>query len=417
MSRLTRSLGDGIRRRSFLIGGSAFAASFGMPASVRAADEILVAGILPLTGPSAQFGQQSWNAMQFAVELMNEAGGVKSMGGAKLNVAVFDTETKPEIAVTQTENAIQRGAKALIGCNQSAATIVASQVSERNEVPFLTAYDIDPTITARGFKYVFRCSPLTGNYASDLLTAAKELVEKAGSSAKRVGLLSENSVAGQGVNKALTGVAQKLGLELVATEAYDVGTTQNFAPFITKMKANRVDIMVGHNRVSDGIQITRTAKELAYNPSFMGGVLGAPNTREYIEALGKVADNVFGTDSFSQLLNAPGLPAVVERVKVKMNRVMDVGVATIMADIAVIWDGLERAKTSDPRALRDAIASTDLNTGDRNFFMLRGAKFSDKGDNEKAAGIVTQIQNGLAIPVWPVEFAKAQAVYPKPEWN
>ena len=417
MSRISRSLGSGIDRRSILVGGSAFAASLGMPAIVRAADEILVAGILPLTGPSAQFGQQSWKAMQFAVDLMNEAGGVKSMGGAKLTLAVLDTETKPEIAVTQTENAIQRGAKTLIGCNQSAATIVASQVSERNEVPFLTAYDIDPTITARGFKYIFRCSPLTGNYASDLLTTAKELLDKAGGSAKRVGLLSENSVAGQGVNKALTAVAQKLGLELVDTQTYDVGTTQNFAPFITKMKANRVDIMVGHNRVSDGIQITRTAKELAYNPSFMGGVLGAPNTREYIEALGKDADNVFGTDSFSPLLNAPGLPAVVERVKVKMNRVMDVGVATIMADIAVIWDALERTKTSDPRALRDAIANTDLNTGDRNFFMLRGAKFNDKGDNEKAAGIVTQIQNDLAVPVWPVEFAKAQAVYPKPEWN
>lgn len=417
MSRITRSVGRGISRRSVLVGSSAVAASLGLPAIVRAADEILVAGILPLTGPSAQFGQQSWNAMQFAVELMNEAGGVKSMGGAKLTLAVFDTETKPEIAVTQTENAIQRGAKALIGCNQSAATIVASQVSERNEVPFLTAYDIDPSITARGFKYIFRCSPLTGNYASDLLTTAKELTDKAGSSAKRVGLLSENSVAGQGVNKALTAVAQKVGFELVATDTYDVGTTQNFAPFIIKMKANRVDIMVGHNRVSDGIQITRTAKELAYNPSFMGGVLGAPNTREYIEALGKDADNVFGTDSFSPMLNAPGLPAVVERVKVKMNRVMDVGVATIMADIAVIWDALERAKTADPRALRDAIAGTDLNTGDRNFFMLRGAKFSDKGDNEKAAGIVTQIQNGLAVPVWPVEFAKAQAVYPKPQWS
>jgi branched-chain amino acid transport system substrate-binding protein len=417
MFRSKRSPGSGIGRRGFLVGSSALAASLGMPAIVHAADEILVAGILPLTGPSAQFGQQSWVAVQFAVELMNEAGGVQSMGGAKLSLAVFDTETKPEIAVTQTENAIQRGARVLIGCNQSAATIVASQVAERNEVPFLTAYDIDPTITARGFKYIFRCSPLTGNYASDLLTVAKELTDKAGGSAKRVGLLSENSVAGQGVNKALAAVAQKLGFELAATETYDVGSTQNFAPFITKMKANRVDILVGHNRVSDGIQITRTAKELAYTPSFMGGVLGAPNTREYIEALGKDAENVFGTDSFSPLLNVPGLPGVVERVKAKMNRVMDVGVATMLADIAVIWDALERAKTADPKALRDAIASTDLNTGDRNFFMLRGAKFSDKGDNEKAAGIVTQVQNGLAIPVWPVEFAKAQAVYPKPQWN
>ncbi len=97
MSTISRRLGSGIRRRSFLVGGSALAASFGMPAILRAADEILVAGILPLTGPSAQFGQQSWTAMQFAVDLMNEAGGVKSMGGAKLTLAVFDTETKPEM--------------------------------------------------------------------------------------------------------------------------------------------------------------------------------------------------------------------------------------------------------------------------------------------------------------------------------
>ena len=37
----------------------------------------------------------------------------------------------------------------------------------------------------------------------------------------------------------------------------------------------------------------------------MGGVLGAPNTREYIETLGKDADNVFGTDSFSPALKPP----------------------------------------------------------------------------------------------------------------
>jgi branched-chain amino acid transport system substrate-binding protein len=339
------------------------------------------------------------------------------MGGAKLTLVVLDTETKPEIAVSQVEAAIQRGAAAIIGCNQSAATIVASQVAERNGVPFLTAYDIDPAITARGFKYVFRGTPLTGNYATDLLTTAKELNDKKGGGAKRVGLLSENSVTGQGVNKALTAAAQKLGLELVATETYDVGTTQNFAPFITKMKSDRVDILVGHNRVSDGIQINRTAKELGFNPSFMGGVLGATNTRDYIDALGKDADNVFGTDSFSPSLNIPGLSAIVERVHAKLNRVMDIGVATIMADVGVIWDALERAKSTKGKDLRDAIAATDLQPGDRNFFLLRGVKFNNKGDNERAVGIINQIQGGNFVPVWPTEYAKAAPVYPKPNWS
>jgi branched-chain amino acid transport system substrate-binding protein len=406
-----------VRRREVLIGGAVAAVSMGFPAIVRAANEISVGAVLPLTGPSAQFGQISWKAMQLSVDLMNEAGGVKSMDGAKLKLSVFDTETKPEIAVTQTEQAIQRGAVVIIGCNQSAATIVASQVAERNGVPFLTAYDIAPIITARGFKYVFRLSPLTANYSIDLLTTAKELLDKNGGTAKRLGILSENSVTGQGVDKALKAAAQKLGLELVTVATYDVGATQNFAPFITKMKLDRIDILVGHNRVSDGIQITRTAKELGFNPSFMGGVLGASNTREFIDTLGKDAENIFGTDSFASTLNIPGLARVVERTREKLNRVMDVGVASIMGDIAVIWDALERAKSADRKALRDAIAATELKPGDRNFFTLRGVKFNDKGDNILAVSIITQIQGGRSIPVWPTEYAQAKPIYPKPHWS
>jgi branched-chain amino acid transport system substrate-binding protein len=148
----------------------------------------------------------------------------------------------------------------------------------------------------------------------------------------------------------------------------------------------------------------------------MGGVLGATTTRDYIETLGKDAENIFGTDSFSPSLNIPGLKAVAELARAKLNR-MDVGVAAVMADIAVIWDALERAKTTKGKDLRDAIAATDLQPGDRNFFLLRGAKFNDKGDNEKAVSIITQIQHGQFVPVWPTEFAQAPAIYPKPDWS
>src|SRR5215475_6544758 len=103
MTRVDRK--PGLRRRDVLMGATALAAGVAMPALVRAADAVAIGAVLPLTGPSAQFGQVSWKAMQFAVELMNEAGGVKSMGGAQLSLAVYDTETKPEIAVTQVEQA------------------------------------------------------------------------------------------------------------------------------------------------------------------------------------------------------------------------------------------------------------------------------------------------------------------------
>lgn len=407
---------QGTTRRTVLKGSAALAAAgVAMPALVHAADTVNVAAVLPVTGPSAQFGQVSWKAMQFSIELMNEAGGVKSMGGARLTAAVYDTETKPDVAVTQTEQAIQRGASVIVGCNQSAATIVASQVAERNEVPFITAYDIDPAVTARGFKYVFRCSPLTANYAADLLACIKELRDKQGGGNK-LSLLSENSVTGQGVNKALTENAKTLGFDIVSTATYDVGSTQNFAPFIAKVKASNADVLIGHNRVSDGILIARTAKELAYNPVAMGGVLGATNTHDFIVALGKDAENMFGTDSFALGLNIPGMKEVAEKHKAKLDRVMDIGTVSIMSDIGVIWNALERSKTGDRKALRDAIAATDMKSGENNFFLLRGAKFNGAGDNVLGASIITQIQNAATTPVWPTEFAIGKAVYPKPAW-
>jgi branched-chain amino acid transport system substrate-binding protein len=410
-------LGKPVGRRQVLIGGAMGAATLAMPAIVRAQTEVVVGAILPLTGPSAAFGQVSWEALQFGTELMTEAGGVKSMGGAKIKPIVADSETKPEIAATQVSRMVERGASVLIGCNQSAATIVASQVAERSRIPFLTAYDIDPTITARGFKYVFRCSPLTTTYSADLLTCIKEVAEKKGGFAKRLGLLSENSITGQGVNKYLTEAAGKLGFEVVETLSYDVGTTQNFAPFITKMKAANVDVLLGHNRVSDGVQITRTAKELGYNPKAMGGVLGAYNTQDYVEALKETAEHMFGTDSWAQTLKIPNMQPVVERFNARYKKPMDIGTVTILADIAVIWDALERAKSTDRQKLRDAIASTEMKPGEKNFFLLRGVKFSPSGDNELAGSMITQIMGGKRVPVWPPEIAQAEAVYPKPAWN
>jgi len=50
---------------------------------------------------------------------------------------VADTESKPEVAGSQTEKVIQRGCMAITGTNQSAATIVATQIAEREGVPFV----------------------------------------------------------------------------------------------------------------------------------------------------------------------------------------------------------------------------------------------------------------------------------------
>jgi branched-chain amino acid transport system substrate-binding protein len=407
----------GTTRRGVLVGGAAAAVGLAMPAIARAAGkEVLIGCILPVSGPSASFGQNSWDGVQFALDVLNKKGGVKSLGGATLKAELLDTESKPQVAASQTEQMIRRGATVLLGCNQSAATIIATQIAERAQVPFVTAFDIDPAITARGFKYTFRTTPLASSFATDLVNYYKAMGDKAGKPIKRLGILSENSILGESANRYASAAAKKAGMDIVV-QSYDVGQTQNFAPYVAKLKGADVQATVGHNRTSDGILIIRTMKDLRFNPVAVGGILGAPSDSQFISNLGADANGIFATDSWAPTLHIAGLKELTAAFQAKLHKKMDVGNATLFSDVVVIWDALERAKSTDHKAVRDALAATDLKTGEKGFLILRGCKFNAAGDNVLASSLVNQIQSGTPVPVWPGEVAQAQPVYPKPAWS
>lgn len=379
--------------------------------------EVLLAAVVALTGPNAAWGQRTWNGFQLACDLVNEQGGIKSMGGAKLKYIVADTESKPEVAGSQTEKVIQRGAVAITGTNQSAATIVATQIAEREGVPFVCATDVDPLITSRGFKFTFRTSPLVAAYAYDLLSYVKELGEKSGKPAKKLAILSENSIVGQSSVEGSTKVAKDLGYEVVAGDTYDAAKTQNFASYIAKYKGAGVEVVVGHNKPNDAILITRTMKELNFNPMAYGGILGGHVSTEYVNALGRDADNVLATTSWSADADIPGLKELAKKYQDRFKEHMDSTSAGGFTAFSVLWDALERAGSADRKKLRDAIAATQLKTGEKMYMQLRGAKFVASGENERAGGLVFTIKSKEWITVAPKEFAKATAIFPKPKWG
>lgn len=407
-----------VTRRTFLasstaaLGGAVLARpALGQPR------EVLLAAVVALTGPNSAWGQRTWNGFQLACDLVNAEGGIKSLGGARFKYIVADTESKPEVGGSQTEKVIQQGAVAITGTNQSAATIVATQIAERERVPFVCATDVDPLITSRGFNYTFRTSPLIESYARDLLEHVKELGQKAGKPARRLAILSENSIVGQSSVKGSVKVAQELGYEVVDTATYDAAKTQNFAGYISKFKGAGVEVVIGHNKPNDAILITRTMKELNFNPLAYGGILGGHVSTEYVNTLGRDADYVLATTSWSADADIRGLKALAQKYRERFKEEMDSTTAGGFTAFSVLWDALERAGTTDRQKLRDAIAATDLKTGDRMYMQLRGAKFLEGGENSRAGGLVFMIKDKHWLTVSPPEFAKASAVYPKPEWG
>jgi branched-chain amino acid transport system substrate-binding protein len=411
MSRTTRR--EFIKSSALVAAGTTLAPRF----AAAQGKEVLLAVVVALTGTNAAWGQRTSNAFLQGCDMVNEQGGIKSLGGAKLKAIVADTESKPEVAGSQTEKVIQRGCAAITGTNQSAATIVATQIAEREGVPFVCATDVDPLITSRGFKYTFRTSPIVESYARDLLIYAKQLGEAAGKPARKLAILSENSIVGQSSVEGSTRVAKELGYEVVAGDTYDAAKTQNFASYISKYKGAGVEIVIGHNKPSDAILITRTMKELNYNPMAYGGILGGHVSTEYVNALDKDADNVLATTSWSGDADIPGLKELAKKYQERFKEHMDSTSAGGFTAFAVLWDSLERAGSADRKKLRDAIAATSLKTGEKMYMQLRGAKFVASGENTMAGGLVFTIKSKEWVTVAPKEYAKATAAWPKPKWG
>ena len=70
------------------------------------AENVKIGNIIPLSGPSATLGQQGKAAREMAVEEINAAGGIKSLGGAKFELVFADSESKPEKGVAEAERLI-----------------------------------------------------------------------------------------------------------------------------------------------------------------------------------------------------------------------------------------------------------------------------------------------------------------------
>src|SRR6202140_5251800 len=125
-----QTLFKGQRRREFLIktGGGVLAAGAltAVPFISRAAEPVNIGGLYPVTGSMAQIGQGCVNAAKLAVQMVNDAGGIKSLGGAKLNLIISDVQSDTTVTRTETDRLINGYKLAAIhGCFSSALTLIA----------------------------------------------------------------------------------------------------------------------------------------------------------------------------------------------------------------------------------------------------------------------------------------------------
>src|SRR5207244_8126678 len=133
--------------------GAIAAAAF-LPRAAFAVDPVNIGGLYPVTGSFAQIGQGCVNAAKLAVQMVNDAGGIKSLGGAKLNLIVSDVQSDTTVTRTETDRLITGNKlSAIHGCFASALTLIASEVAERAKMPLLTGSSSDQLNKGRSYTF------------------------------------------------------------------------------------------------------------------------------------------------------------------------------------------------------------------------------------------------------------------------
>ena len=174
---MTKQRTSGVSRRTFLAGSTVLAGAIGAPGLVGAQPAAVKVGMIhPVTGFVAYNGQQSRLGGTMAIEDVNKAGGIKSMGGAKLEALLGDSQSKVEVGVAEVEKMNEQGVAAYIGCYQSPVVIAASSASLANRMSMWPS-----TISAR------KSSPWRAiTKASDRLSATSRPTTRAAAIAPRM---------------------------------------------------------------------------------------------------------------------------------------------------------------------------------------------------------------------------------------
>lgn len=405
-----------LTRRDFmkagaLAGGAAAVGSIGFPSILRAAPkEIIIGHIHPLSGFLAFDGKELSNGIDLAVKEINEAGGIKSLGGAKLKVMAADSEGKPDVAIREVERLYKEGAVAISGCYQSAVTLVATQIAEKFKVPFVVSVAVADQITARGFKYTFRVQPNAEQMASQALKHLSEIVKASGSNTKTIAYLHDNTAFGKPLSAHVANFAPKYGFEVISDVSYspraaDVSTE------VGKIKAAGADIILDTGYFGDGVRVYKTMKDLRVKAqAIMGCANGAFSHPKFVKELGDITENVMDGNYRANPLSPLTKTAFANYKKTYGS---DMGVSTVFSyqAVYVIADAIERAKSADREAIREALAKTNLT----NHILPQGPiVFDSGGQNINATAAVTQIQGGSIKVVWPTEYAEAKPIFPVP---
>ncbi len=412
-------------RRQFVIGAGALGASAATMGSTaaRAADDVVIGVVYPLTGNGAAVGLDAKAAYEVAARIINDThpaigvsmgkgGGLDKLGGAKIRLVFADSQNDPQKARAEAERLItQDKAVAIVGSYTSATGATISQVTERYEVPYMAADNSSPSLHQRGLKWFFRTSPHDEMFTKGMFDFLADVAKKTGRPAKTVALFYEDSIFGTDSSTVQRKLAAAAGMQVVADIRYRAASP-SLSTEAQKLKAANADVILPSSYTSDAILILRAMSEIGYKPKAVLAQAAGFQESAFMQGAAALAEGVMSRSSFA--LDAdklrPAIPVVNALYKDHNKKDMNDNTSREITALLTLADAINRAGSAKPDAIRAALVATDI-PGSQTIMPWAGVKFDENGQNTLCNPVIQQVFDGTYKTVWPFDLAAKDVIW------
>jgi branched-chain amino acid transport system substrate-binding protein len=340
---------------------------------------IKIGEIASLTGKEAAFGQSSHKGTLLAIEELNAADGVL---GRQLKLITEDNQTKAGESATAARKLISRDkVVALLGEVASSRSLEMAPIAQSSKIPMVSPASTNPKVTAVG-SYVFRVCFIDPFQGTVMAKFAREDL-----GLRRVAVLtSVSSAYSVGLSKFFKERFLSEGGEIAIEQKYSEGD-KDFRSQLTAIKATGVGGIFIPGYYSEAALIAKQARELGITAALFGG--DGWEAPQLMEIGGAALEGCYYSTHYSPEDTSPAVQNFVKNYKARFNDEMPDAMAALGYDSAlVLADAIKRAGSTEPDAVRGALAATS------NFMGVTGKTTIDAERNAAKPAVVVAIKYG-----------------------
>jgi branched-chain amino acid transport system substrate-binding protein len=388
------------QKRFFLVMGVIFLFFSGNSGPLKAAEDLKLGEINPLSGHLAQHGLEIHQGILYAVEEVNAQGGV---AGHRVRLISCDDQSKPEVALNQPQDLIIREKVAgLVGGYVDSLVGPVSELAARYQVPHVASASLQRGLTARKNPYFFRVSRLDGIVQPVCRFMAQTF------QARTAAVLHLSTPGATEFADSLQSCLEKAGVSALIREKFRPGWP-DFSILLLKVKQSGVDLLVSGGFFADNLILVRQLEE---RPLGLKGFLAPWGVayQSFLREMGRGAEGLFGTCAWNPGITWPGTEAMSQalvegfrrRFGVDPNTTTMHGYTSARAMLAAIKAVFAAQERLSGPAVSRALTGLELT------LPMGQLAFDEHGDPRYYEHVVVQIQQQRMVVVYPPERATGQ---------